>query len=239
MNTGASAPPFGELVEIKEYVFDNTERKKLEEQYLHAQKMESLGQLVSGIAHDFNNMLAGILGHTERGLSRVTENHPLYENLNHTREIAERAARVTRQLLAFSRRQVLEPKDIDVNKVISDLLDFIGKILADHIEFVFKPDPALKAIHADGTQIEQVLMNLCINARDAMPDGGELIIETENVMLNKSFCRQHPNVQPGEYVLICISDTGIGMDEQVQKHVFEPFFTTKELGTGILSSTKD
>lgn len=222
----------GELVEIKEYFFDNTERKKLEEQYLHAQKMESLGQLVSGIAHDFNNMLAGILGHTDRSLSRMTENHPLYENLNHTREIAERAARMTRQLLAFSRRQVLEPKDIDVNKVISDLLDFIGKVLADHIEFVFKPDRALKAIHADITQIEQVLMNLCINARDAMPDGGALIIETENVILDKSFWRRHPSVQPGEYVLICVRDNGTGMDEQVQKHLFEPFFTTKELGKG-------
>ena len=225
----------GNLVEIKSYLFDNTERKKLQEQFLHAQKMESLGQLVSGIAHDFNNMLGGILGHTERSLSKITDDNPLYDNLKHTYEITERAARMTRQLLAFSRRQLLEPKDIDVNQVISDLLDFIGKILADQVEFVFNPDLTLKAIHADPAQIEQVLMNLCINARDAMPEGGKLIIETCNITLDDAFCRQHPGAQAGEHIRIAITDTGTGMDEKVRARIFEPFFTTKEpdKGTGL------
>ncbi|MFL5690269.1 MAG: response regulator [Ktedonobacteraceae bacterium] len=222
----------GNLVEIKSYLFDNTERKKLQEQFLHVQKMESLGQLVSGIAHDFNNMLGGILGHTERSLSKISDANPLYDNLKHTYEITERAARMTRQLLAFSRRQLLEPKDIDVNQVISDLLDFIGKILADHIEFVFNPDPTLKAIHADPAQIEQVFMNLCINARDAMPEGGKLLIKTCNVTLDDAFCRQHPGAQAGEHICITITDTGMGMDEKVRARIFEPFFTTKEPGKG-------
>lgn len=222
----------GELVEIKEYIFDNTEQKKMEAQFQHIQKMESLGQLVSGIAHDFNNMLGGILGHTERSLGRIDQTHPLYENLTHIRNITERAARMTRQLVAFSRRQVLEPKDIDVNRVISDLLEFIGKIVADHIEIVFTPDPTLKAIHADATQIEQVLLNLCINARDAMPDGGRLLIETCNTTLDNAFCRQHPQLTPGEYVQLVVTDTGTGIDARAQERIFEPFFTTKEPGKG-------
>jgi two-component system cell cycle sensor histidine kinase/response regulator CckA len=222
----------GRLVEIKGYLFDNTERTRLEARYRQAQKMESLGQLVSGIAHDFNNMLGGILGHSSRCLSRVTENHPLYENVYHIHDIAERAARMTRQLLAFSRRQVLEPKDININVVISELLNFVSKIIADHVEIIFTPDPTLKAVHADTTQIEQVLMNLCINARDAMPEGGKLFISTRNVNVDGAYQRRHPEAQLGEYVLLTVRDTGIGMDEKVREHAFEPFFTTKEPGKG-------
>jgi two-component system cell cycle sensor histidine kinase/response regulator CckA len=222
----------GRLVEIKGYLFDNTERTHLEARYRQAQKMESLGQLVSGIAHDFNTMLGGILGHSSRCLSRVTENHPLYDNLYHIHDIAERAARMTRQLLAFSRRQVLEPKDIDINVVISELLDFIGKIIADHVEIIFTPDPTLKVVHADATQIEQVVMNLCINARDAMPEGGKLFIATHNVNVDSAYQRKHPDVQLGKYVLLTVRDTGVGMDEKVRECAFEPFFTTKEPGKG-------
>jgi two-component system cell cycle sensor histidine kinase/response regulator CckA len=222
----------GNLVEIKGYLFDNTRRKQLEERYLQAQKMESLGQLVSGISHDFNTMLGGILGHSSRCLARVTENHPLYENLCHIHDIAERAARMTRQLLAFSRRQVLEPKDININAVVAELLDFIGKILADDIEIVFTPDPALRTVHADATQIEQVVMNLCINARDAMPCGGQLFISTRNVHIDRAYQSKHPEAQLGQFVLLSVRDTGTGMDEMVREHVFEPFFTTKEPGPG-------
>jgi two-component system cell cycle sensor histidine kinase/response regulator CckA len=222
----------GKLVEIKGYLFDNTERMRLEARYRQAQKMESLGQLVSGIAHDFNNMLGGILGHSSRCLSRVTENHPLYDNLYHIHDIAEKAARMTRQLLAFSRRQVLEPKDIDINVVISELLNFIGKLIADHVEIIFTPEPALLAVHADATQIEQVVMNLCINARDAMPKGGKLYISTDNVIVDRNYQRKHPDAHLGKYILLKVSDTGIGMDEKIREHAFEPFFTTKEPGKG-------
>jgi two-component system cell cycle sensor histidine kinase/response regulator CckA len=222
----------GNLTEIKMYIFDNTERKKLEAQFVQAQKMESLGQLVSGIAHDFNNMLGGILGHTERSLSRISENHPLYESLMHTRGIAERAARMTRQLLAFSRRQVIEPRVVDLNEVIRDLLDFIGKILVDQIDIHFIPDAELATVYADPTQVEQVLMNLCINARDAMPHGGKLLIKTQVIVPDGAFHRRHPDIQTGQYVLLTVQDTGTGMDKKVLERAFEPFFTTKELGKG-------
>ena len=222
----------GNLTEIKMYIFDNTERKKLEAQFIQAQKLEGLGQLVSGIAHDFNNMLGGILGHTERSLSRISENHPLYESLVHTRAITERAARMTRQLLAFSRRQVIEPRVIDLNEVISDLLDFIGKILADQIDIQFMPDAELAVVYADPTQLEQVLMNLCINARDAMPDGGKLLIKTHMIVPDKAFQRIHQDISEGQYVLLTVQDTGVGMDKKVLERAFEPFFTTKELGKG-------
>lgn len=139
---------------------------------------------------------------------------------------------MTRQLLAFSRRQVIEPQVIDLNKVINDLLDFIGKILADQIDIKFVPDPELATIYADPTQMEQVLMNLCINARDAMPKGGRLLIKTQMVVPDKMFQRRHQDMQPGQYVLLTVQDTGIGMDKKVLERAFEPFFTTKELGKG-------
>jgi two-component system, cell cycle sensor histidine kinase and response regulator CckA len=222
----------GRLMEVKGYLFDNTERKRLEEQVLQAQKMESLGQLVSGIAHDFNNMLGGILGHSERCLSKVTETHPLYDNLFHIREIAQRAGRMTRQLLAFSRRQVLEQYDLDLNVVVTDLLNFIDKILKDEVEIIFVPGSELHAVRADATQIEQALLNLCINARDAMPTGGKLTIRTRNVCVDNAFRRKHQQAQLGEYVVLSVEDTGVGMDDSVRSRIFEPFFTTKEFGKG-------
>ena len=211
----------GNLLEVKGYIFDNTERKKLENQLQQSQRLESIGLLVSGIAHDFNNMLGGILGYTSRGLSRVTQSHPLYDNLYHIQEIGMRAARMTQQLLAFSRRQVLEPTDVNLNVVVENLLSFIGKILADHIEIDFQPDPALKTVHVDYAQMEQVLMNLCVNAHDAMPDGGNLRISTSNAMRDER-----------SYVALRVQDSGSGMSEQVMSHIFEPFFTTKETGKG-------
>lgn len=222
----------GTLQEIAAYLFDNTEQRKLEAQFLQAQKMESLGQLVSGIAHDFNNMLGGILGHTNRALLRVSDTHPLYESLIHTREITERAARMTRQLLAFSRRQVLEPRDINLNEVVTDVLDFIGKLLADQIDITFERDPEPGVISADPTQLEQVLMNLCINARDAMPEGGKLLIKTQTAIPGRALRLRHPDVQDAPYVVLTVQDTGMGMDKSVLARAFDPFFTTKELGRG-------
>ncbi|MDQ2884680.1 MAG: response regulator [Chloroflexota bacterium] len=225
----------GRLVEVKGYLFDNTERRRLTEQLQQAQKLESVGLLVSGIAHDFNNMLGGILGYASRGLGRVTQSHPLYSNLHHIQEIATRAARMTQQLLAFSRRQVLEPSAVNLNVVVDNLLDFISKVLGEHIEIEFVPDPELKTVHVDYSQIEQVLMNLCINARDAMPMGGRLTIRTRNVSADEARTLSVDQGLPEACVQLSVQDSGVGMSEQVRERIFEPFFTTKELrkGTGL------
>lgn len=222
----------GTLSEIKGYIFDNTEQKKLANQLLQAQKLESVGLLVSGIAHDFNNMLGGILGYASRGLARTTQSHPLYANLRHIQEIATRAARMTQQLLAFSRRQVLEPNNVNLNIVVGNLMDFLGKVLADHITLRFVPDPELKLAHVDYAQIEQVLMNLIINARDAMPNGGDVTISTRNVTREEAYRRSREQLTGESYVLLAVQDTGSGMTEEVRSRIFEPFFTTKELGKG-------
>ena len=222
----------GTLTSFRGYFFDNTEHRSLVDQLQQSQKLESIGLLVSGIAHDFNNMLGGILGYTSRGLVKAPENHPLHDILLRIQDSATRAAKMTQQLLAFSRRQVLEPVDINLNTVIENLLSFIGKILVDHIDIAFLPDINLKATHVDYTQIEQVIINLCINARDAMPNGGKLTIETHNFSPDEIFQRKHPEMHAEDYVLLCVSDTGTGMDEETLAKIFEPFFTTKELGKG-------
>ncbi len=222
----------GKLQEIKGYIFDNTEQKKLANQLQQAQKMESVGLLVSGIAHDFNNMLGGILGYAGRGLARMSESHPLYENLWHIQEIATRAAKMTGQLLAFSRRQVLEPTDVNLNSIIEGLLSFLRKILEDHVEIEFIPAPDLKTVHVDHAQMEQVLMNLCVNAHDAMPSGGTITIKTNNVSGEEARQYSHGQLTGDSYVCMQVQDTGIGMDERTKEHIFEPFYTTKELGKG-------
>lgn len=222
----------GRLIEVKGYLFDNTERRRLTEQLQQAQKLESVGLLVSGIAHDFNNMLGGILGYASRGLGRVTQSHPLYSNLHHIQEIATRAARMTQQLLAFSRRQVLEPSAVNLNVVVNNLLDFISKVLSEHIEIEFVPDPELKTVQVDYSQIEQVLMNLCINARDAMPGGGRLTIRTRNVSADEAYTLSGGQSKLEACVQLSVQDSGVGMNEQVRERIFEPFFTTKELGKG-------
>lgn len=220
------------LEEIKGYFFDNTEQHRLTQQLQQAQKLESVGLLVSGIAHDFNNMLGGILGYTSRGMERISKTHPLYDNLYHIREITMRATKMTRQLLAFSRRQVLEPVDVNLNTVVENLLNFLGKLLADHIEIEFVPGEDLQTVHVDYAQIEQVLMNLCINARDAMPDGGTLTIRTHNVQQDEASRLSHGQTTNSPYILLSVQDTGVGMDEQTRERIFEPFFTTKEFGKG-------
>ncbi|GHO45300.1 hybrid sensor histidine kinase/response regulator [Ktedonospora formicarum] len=222
----------GRLKGFTGYLFDNTEQHSLTGQLQQAQKLESVGLLVSGIAHDFNNMLGGILGYSGRGLARISTSHPLYHNLAHIHEIATRAAKMTQQLLAFSRRQVLEPSDVDLNKVTKNLIEFLGKILADHVDIVFVPDPELKMVHVDYAQIEQVLMNLCINAHDAMAEGGCLTISTRNIGYEESLRISHGEIQPDNYILLSVQDTGVGMDEQTRSRIFEPFFTTKEVGKG-------
>lgn len=211
---------------------NRAERKSLEKQLLQAQKMESLGQLASGISHDFNNVLTGILGYSDLGLAKINLGHPLYSNFITIRKLAERAAGITRQLLAFARRQTIEAIDLNLNAIISDLLKLIATTLGEDIRIKFTPDAALKTVHADIAQIEQVLMNLCVNARDAMPQGGALTIETKNIHLEKADCLALPNARPGSYVLLEVIDTGTGMEEKVREKIFEPFFTTKSPGKG-------
>ncbi|HVB55225.1 MAG TPA: PAS domain S-box protein [Candidatus Acidoferrales bacterium] len=209
-----------------------SERKQLEQQLLQAQKMETVGRLAGGVAHDFNNLLGVIIGYSEIFEERLNLNDPLRPKAEQIRKAGESAAALTRQLLAFSRKQVLEPKVLNLNAVVADMLKMLQRLLGEDIELIAVPGPELGRIKADQGQIEQVIMNLAVNARDAMPQGGKLTITTVNEELDEVYARQHPAVVPGSYVMFAVSDTGCGMDLQTQTHIFEPFFTTKEIGKG-------
>ncbi|MGH2507236.1 MAG: response regulator [Ktedonobacteraceae bacterium] len=211
------------------------EHKELEEQVRQAQKMESLGLLVGGITHDFNNLLTGIIGHAQLGLSRVKQDDPLYKPLSHIYEAAQRATTMTRQLLTFSRQQTLDSHMIDLNAVITRLLSLLSKIIPENITIAFVPEQNVKHIMGDTVQIEQVIMNLCINACDAMLGEGKIVLKTRNIYMSEQDIGEFAGVQKGEYALLSITDTGGGIDEQVQARMFEPFFTTKEpeKGTGL------
>src|SRR5467141_442371 len=210
---------------------DVTELRAMERQLRQAQKFDAIDQLARGIAHDFNNVVGAILGWAELGFDQNRANPQVAERFTRIREQAERAATLTRELLAFARRQVLQPSAVDLNTVAGGLVSFLDKVIGKDVEFKFlsaKLDP----VKADSAQIEQVLMNLCLNARDAMPQGGRLVIETEMVELDDSYCRFYPYVQPGRYAVVSVSDTGMGMDVETRERIFEPFFTTKERGKG-------
>jgi two-component system cell cycle sensor histidine kinase/response regulator CckA len=211
---------------------DVTERRILENQLRLAQKMEAIGQLSGGIAHDFNNLLGVIIGYGELLEDRLPQGDPLHLVCAQINKAAESAASLTRQLLAFSRQQVLEPKVLDVNAIVLDIETLVRRLIGEHIVLSVELDPALGPTRADQGQIQQVLINLVVNARDAMPDGGKLMIETANVDLLQGYARSHPPLQPGRYILLAVTDAGIGMDAETQSHIFEPFFTTKGLGKG-------
>ena len=206
---------------------DITERRKLEEQFLQSQKVQAIGQLAGGVAHDFNNILTAIIGHTELMLQRLPATDPSHSNADEIQRAAHRAAGLTRQLLAFSRKQVLQPKVIDLNTVIAEMNKMLQRLLGENIKLVTKADAQLGRVKADRSQMEQVLLNLAVNARDAMPKGGTLTIQTENVGLGTN-----SDAGAGHYVLVSVRDTGVGMSREVQARIFEPFFTTKELGKG-------
>jgi two-component system cell cycle sensor histidine kinase/response regulator CckA len=210
---------------------DVTELRAMERQLRQAQKFEAIGQLAGGVAHDFNNVVGAILGWAELGLEQNRANPQVAERFARIREQGERAAALTRELLTFARRQVLQPQIVDVNAITSGLVSFLDKVIARDIELKVITSP-VDAVKADPTQIEQVLMNLCLNARDAMPNGGRLLIETETVELDDSYCRFYPYVAPGRYAVLSVSDTGMGMDAETRERIFEPFFTTKERGKG-------
>ncbi len=222
----------GQIEEVEVIVEDVTERRAVEKQIHQVQKFEAIGQLAGGIAHDFNNVIGAILGWAEIGLEQVPRESPLQTHFQKIREQAQRAAGLTRQLLAFARRQVLEPCNINLNYTIADLLTMLQKVIGSNIELKAVTAPDLGVVRADPAQIEQVLMNLCLNARDAMPDGGKLMIETRNVEVGEEYTRLHSYVRPGPYVQLSVTDTGIGMDAATREHIFEPFFTTKEPGKG-------
>lgn len=211
---------------------DVTERRDLEEQLRQAQKMEAVGKLAGGVAHDFNNLLTAILGHAEMAQGDVGSNESARGNIAEITRAASRAADLTRQLLAFARRQIIEPRIVDLNGLVVNVDRLLRRLLGEDIELVTVLDPELWRVKIDPGQFEQVLVNLVVNARDAMPTGGTLVIETRNVHLDEEFARQHATVQPGPHVLLAVSDTGTGMDEEVLAHIFEPFFTTKEVGKG-------
>jgi len=229
-----SAPlrvPGGRPLGVLAVIADRTERNRLEDRLRQSQKMEAVGKLAGGIAHDFNNLLTAITGYTDLLYLRLPGDIGKRE-LNEIRKASDRAASLTRQLLAFSRQQVLQPKVIDVNEVVGNLSGMLGRLIGEDVELVASLDREVGRVKADPFQLEQVLMNLAVNARDAMPRGGKLTIETANVILDESYTRGHPDVKPGPYVMIAVSDTGIGMDSETRARIFEPFFTTKALGKG-------
>jgi PAS domain S-box-containing protein len=209
-----------------------TERRVLEDQFRQAQKMEAVGRLAGGVAHDFNNLLTVITSYSTLLLDDLGATDPRREDLNEIQKAATAAAGLTRQLLAFSRQQVLEPKVLDLNEVVAGAGKMLQRLIGEDVALVTVLAPDLGAVKADPGQIEQVIMNLAVNARDAMPDGGKLTIETSNVELDDTSILEHRPVSPGAYVLLAVSDTGIGMDEATQANLFEPFFTTKETGKG-------
>ncbi|NTW66165.1 MAG: PAS domain S-box protein, partial [Nitrospirae bacterium] len=227
---------FRMAVDDKRYLvgvgIDISERKSLEQQLLHSQKMESIGQLAGGIAHDFNNILAAIVGYGNVLQMKMRNDDPSKDYVNQILTSAERAANLTQSLLAFSRKQVINPKNIDLNESISKVEKFLARTIGEDIMLTTALSKEALILFADVTQIEQVLMNLATNARDAMPTGGRLMIETGRVMLDDVYIRAKGYGAPGPYAVLSISDTGKGMDEQTQKKIFEPFFTTKELGRG-------
>ena len=212
---------------------DITDRKRLEEQFRQSQKMEAVGRLSGGIAHDFNNLLGVMIGFCEILQEQVMQDPVLSDSVSEILKAGKKAAALTRQLLAFSRQQVLEPTVLELNRTISEIEKMLNRIIGEDIELATTLDSTLRRVKADEGQIEQVILNLAVNARDAMPDGGKLLIETKNIQIDERFAASFPYpVKAGAYVLLSVSDSGMGMDSTTQAHMFEPFFTTKEKGKG-------
>jgi PAS domain S-box-containing protein len=229
--------PDGEIVGVIGVALDITDRKQLADQLRQSQKLQAVGELAGGVAHDFNNLLMVVKGHAEMLLDRLSSGsadrqNPALQNVEQIQQAAERAAALTRQLLAFSRMQVLQPRVLDLNEVVAGMIQMVSRVIGANIELAFLPGANLGRVKADPSQIEQVALNLVVNARDAMPDGGRLTIETSNVQLERDYATQHAVVDPGPYVMLTVSDSGTGMDAATKARIFEPFFTTKSQGRG-------
>jgi len=213
-------------------VLDISNEKRLEAQLIQAQKMESVGQLAGGVAHDFNNLLQVMNGYAEILVAKYGSEHEIGRYVEKILEAGNKASRLVQQLLAFSRRQLMRPEALNLNEVIEADLKMLHRVIGEHIDIRFVGGHKLGTVYADRTMMEQVLINLCVNARDAMPEGGEIVIETENVFIDERYCEHHPWARIGRYVLISVTDSGCGMSPEVMEHIFEPFFTTKETGKG-------
>jgi PAS domain S-box-containing protein len=229
--------PDGEIIGVIGVALDITDRKQLADQLRQSQKLQAVGEPAGGVAHDFNNLLMVVKGHAEMLLDRLPgasadRQSPARQNVEQIQQAAERAAGLTRQLLAFSRMQVLQPRVLDLNEVVAGMIQMVSRVIGANIELAFLPGANLGRVKADPSQIEQVALNLVVNARDAMPDGGRLTIETSNVQLDRDYATEHAVVDPGPYVMLTVSDSGIGMDAATQARIFEPFFTTKSQGRG-------
>ncbi len=222
----------GRTVGTQAALRDITERKRMEAQYLQAQKMEGIGRLAGGVAHDFNNLLTVINGYSDLLLRRRPDDDDYWAGLKEIRAAGERAAELTRNLLAFSRKQMAQRKALDLNVVVAEAEKMFGPLIGEDVELTTRLSPALEQVMADSAQVHQILMNLLVNARDAMPRPGRIVIETRNVEADEDFVRRHPGCKPGSYVYLGVTDNGTGMSEEVKRHLFEPFFTTKGPGKG-------
>ena len=208
------------------------EKERLEKQLQHALKMESVGLLAGGVAHDYNNMLGVILGYTELALKRTDPEQPLYADLQEIKKAARRSADITRQLLAFARKQTIVPEILDLNETVEGMLKMLQRLIGEHVDLVWLPGTDLWTVKMDPSQLDQILANLCVNARDAITDIGKITIKTRNTVFDESYCSQHLGFVPGEFVRLTVSDDGNGMDKDTLEKAFEPFFTTKDVGKG-------
>ncbi|MFZ5766348.1 MAG: ATP-binding protein, partial [Thermodesulfobacteriota bacterium] len=217
---------------IEGFTTDITAQRKLEEQFRQAQKMESVGRLAGGVAHDYNNMLSVILGYTELALDRVSPADPLHADLQEVYKAATRSTEVTRQLLAFARKQAIAPRILDLNETVAGMLKMLRRLIGEDIDLAWRPGEGLCPVRMDPSQIDQILVNLCVNARDAIAGVGRITIETGRTAIDQAYCDDHEGFTPGDFVVLAVSDDGCGMSREARERLFEPFFTTKEVGKG-------